>query len=245
LRDSVVRWRVQPQQQNKTGPDQASVPAGDNTGQAPVGDAGAAGTTTQSAAPPAATTAQTAAVTLSAETVESLPEWAQKLIREARTGEAATRNKATAAEQKAKEADDRLKAVLKAAGIEVDKEDPLEVAKAAKEQADQERAAARAALREASVLRVAGRDIDADGLLDSLGFLASIKEVDPSDRDALKEAIDTWVKKYPRFKIVEVTEPQAGSTSSDFSGSTTGDPGDPEDIDALRRKRRERLEAQR
>lgn len=76
--------------------------------------------------------------------------------------------------------------------------------KATPEQLQQQIAAAQsettAAQTQLAVFRSAPADVDAQALLDSTSFLASLKDVKADDQAALKAAITTFVDTNPRFK---------------------------------------------
>ena len=107
------------------------------TGTAPAGAPDA------TPASPAPSTGQAPAAPPVASTVDDLPDWAQKALKDARAEAAKTR-----VESKA-EADARVKALLQAAGIETDETDPAKAA----DQIARERDEARSEVRSIKVER--------------------------------------------------------------------------------------------
>lgn len=172
--------------------------------------------------PPGATVAGTpeAAENLAdIQQVEKLPKWAQKIITDARTGEAAQRTAA-------KEAAERTKAILKAAGIEPEEADPAKIAA----ELESERSASRQSRVELAVYRAAGATgADPDALLDSRAFLDKVKDLDPSDQAGIRLAITEAVEANPRLAKDKPQEPNpappapaqaAGVSGADFAGGT-------------------------
>lgn len=147
-----------------------------------------------------------------AQTVEELPDWAQRELRRGRDDSGRYRSERDAAKT---EADERIQAILKAAGIEPDEdsnEDPVQAAAAAREQAE---ADARAARVELAVFRAApDNNADATALLDSRAFLARVQDLDPTDTDALAAAIGQAVEDNPRLAATQA----AARSSADFTG---------------------------
>lgn len=157
--------------------------------------------------------------------VDELPEWARKALTRANNQAAQYRAERTAAAEEARttaqqEADARIQAILKAAGIDTgDGDDPEKVAeqdRAAREAAEQE---ARDAKVELAVFRAAAAPdsrADARALLDSRAFLAAIADVDPTDSDTIKAAIDKAIEDNPRLATVQA----ATRSSADFTGGS-------------------------
>lgn len=157
--------------------------------------------------------------------VDDLPAWARKALTRANNQAAQYRAEKTSAAEEARtaaqqEADARIQAILKAAGIDTgDGEDPEKVAeqdRAAREKAEQE---ARDAKVELAVFRAASAPdsrADARALLDSRAFLASIADVDPTDSDTIKAAIDKAIEDNPRLATVQA----AARSSADFTGGS-------------------------
>ena len=151
--------------------------------------------------------------------VEKLPQWAQRIISEARAGEAAQRTKAS-------EADAKTKAILKAAGIETDEADPVKIAA----ELETERSTSRQRAVELAVFRAASSaGADPDALLDSRGFLDKVKDLDPSDGQGIRLAIADAIQNNPRLKAQAAepataqpapSAPAAGVSGADFAGGT-------------------------
>lgn len=151
--------------------------------------------------------------------VESLPEAAQKMIRDLRTESADRRTRLTTAE---KAQQDAIRALAKAAGIELpaDPDDTPPDAAALASQVAQEREAARAARVELAVYRTAPtHQGDPAALLDSRSFLANVADLDPTAEDftskvdaAIKAAVDA----NPKLKAARA----AGQSSVDHPGGS-------------------------
>lgn len=132
--------------------------------------------------------------------VEDLPDWAQKIIKDARDDAAKTRVNA-----KTQAADEARKAltndIAKALGITTD-ETPAEDQLTPEQLRDLlagERTTAKMARTELAVYRAAqgGGNFNAAALLDSRAFLDSIKDVDPTDNEALATKIAEAVQAQP------------------------------------------------
>lgn len=94
----------------------------------------------------------------------------------------------------------QLDALAKALGLKSDDTppDPERLA----EQVKAEQAKARDAAMQLAVYRAAAtHEANADALLDSTSFLASLKDVDPADADAVSAAIKAAVEGSDRFKV--------------------------------------------
>lgn len=100
------------------------------------------------------------------------------------------------AKEKARAADERLAAILKAAGLTPDgKEDPADQLKAAREAADKATARARQIAVELAVYKSAGKaGADPDAVLDSRGFLAEVSELDPEAKNFADQVVDAMKK---------------------------------------------------
>ncbi|MCZ7376540.1 hypothetical protein [Micromonospora sp. WMMC250] len=129
-------------------------------------------------------------------------------------------------ERKAKEAkkaaDDRLAAVLKAAGLTPDgKTDPAEQLKAAAAERDKAVARARDTAVELAVYKSAAKSgADPDAVLDSRGFLSSVAELDPEAADfadKVTAAIKAAVKANP--KLSATVAQGAGKQGADHNGA--------------------------
>lgn len=82
--------------------------------------------------------------------------------------------------------------------------------------AQTESAAAKAHL---AVFRAAPAGVDADALLDSERFRASLKDISVDDRDSLSKAIEAFVDQNPRFRTT-----QTGAGARDAGASGGGKP---------------------
>ncbi|XTZ18183.1 hypothetical protein ACQSSU_12815 [Micromonospora echinospora] len=125
------------------------------------------------------------------------------------------------AKDKAKAADERVAAILKAAGLTPDgKEDPAEQLKAARESADKATARARQTAVELAVYKSAGKaGADPDAVLDSRGFLASVADLDPDSKEFADQVIDAMKKAVKANPKLAGTAP-AGRQGLDHSGGT-------------------------
>lgn len=200
-------------------------PAADPPAAPSTPSASAAPTVTPTVVPPGAQVAgqlPAASDPPTPETVDSLPDWAQKIIRDARAGEASARVTAkTAAEQATA---DLAQKIGKALGLVPDGQ-PADPAKLT-EQLTAAQQAQRDALVELAVYRAAGPlGAKPDALLDSRSFLAAIKDVDPTDGEAIKTAVEAAVTANPLLKTQAAPAPLAGASGADFTGGTGGGSG--------------------
>lgn len=143
----------------------------------------------------------------------------QKELDRARGDAARYRTEKDTAVQEAKaEADARVQAILKAAGIDTgDGDDPEQAAAADRQAREAAEADARAARVELAVYRAAaGANADAAALLDSRSFLDRVKDVDPTDADAVTAAIKATVQENPRLAATQA----AARSSADFTGGS-------------------------
>lgn len=135
--------------------------------------------------------------------IESLHPDAQKIITDLRKEAGDNRVKATSA-------DSKLQAVLKAAGIATNEEDPIEVAATSRAERD-------AAKRELAVYKSAATaGADPSKLLDRASFLTSIQGIDPTDGPALLAAINAAVTADNTLKAARA----AGASAVETSGGT-------------------------
>ena len=151
-------------------------------------------------------------------TVEDLPPWAQKLIRETRSEAAANRTRAkdaadavTAAEA-ARTA--QVDAIAKALGLKPEEVTPEQLAAerdAATARADSAAAQARAAAVELAVFRAAAAaQADGSRLLDSRAFVATLDGLDPSAdgfAGTVQERIAAAVEANPGWKLAPPAAP--------------------------------------
>lgn len=195
-----------------------SAPAGEPAPGAPAGPPAPAPT-----APPAVPPTQPAPAAAEpkktdppkGESVADLPEWAQKIIKDARSEAATHRTGKTQAEQ---EKATLLDGIAKALGLKKDEApDPAKLA----EQLGTKDSELRQARVELAVHKLAGpAGGDAGGLLDSRSFLAKVADLDPAAKDfdaKVTEAIKATVKDNDKLKAGGQAPPRSGG---DFNGST-------------------------
>lgn len=157
------------------------------------------------------------------QSVDALPDWAQKEIRTARDYAARQRREAKAAKdanEQQTETVNKLMTALRAAGLPVgdDEPDPAQVA----EQLTRAQADAKAKAVELAVYRAAGKTgVDGDALLDSRSFLDSLSSLDPMATDFAQAVEDAVKASGARFKT---QPPKAAPTKSggDFNGAPNG-----------------------
>lgn len=151
--------------------------------------------------------------------VESLPDAAQKMIRDLRAESAERRTKLTAAEQAQQDA---IRALAKAAGIEIpgDTDAAPDPAQLAQELTTAQQASRQAAV-ELAVYKTASKHSgDPEALLDSRAFLANVATLDPTAEDfttsvdaAIKAALDA----NPKLKAAR---PGPAASGADHSGGS-------------------------
>lgn len=164
-----------------------------------------------------------------AENVSDLPAWAQKALKTARedAGKARTDAKKTAAEEAQTAV---LTKVLEGLGIKGTKAPTLADVQAELDKAKGEGGQTAAELNqtrvELAVYRVASKaGGDPDALLDSRGFLAAVKDLDPTDKNfttRVTDAIKDAVKNNPKLKA---SQAGAGSSSADHGAGGSGEQG--------------------
>jgi len=148
---------------------------------------------TPTPAPQPAPTLTPGASPSNAQDVASLPEWAQKLIKDTREEAAGHRTKANEADAKHQAT---LDAIAKALGLKPN-DDPTEAARAAASERDAARGESKALKIELAVARAAiAQGVLPDALTDSRSFMAKVADLDPSAADfqakldaAVKEAV--------------------------------------------------------
>lgn len=141
--------------------------------------------------------------------VEELPAWAQKIISDARKEAGDARTDRAAA--KTLEA---IQKTLNPDAAKGDKPTPEALTKALTDRETE----ARQAKTELAVYKAASKHgADADALLDSRGFLAKLKDIDPSDAKAIDKAIKDAVTDNPKLKAV---------LAASASGANFGGPGE-------------------
>lgn len=162
-----------------------------------------------------------------AKDVASLPDWAQKEIKSARTQAANARTEKQAAAKTAQEAEAQRDAVLKALGLKTDgSEEPPDPKQLAEQAASFQGKAWEMGV-ENGVLRLASKlEVDADELLDSNKFLNSLEELVDEDpnagdfRDKLADHIKAFVKDNPKFKA-QAAKATPGKSGTAMPGAPT------------------------
>lgn len=144
--------------------------------------------------------------------IASLPEWAQKVIKDAR--EEAGKDRIKAKETAAAEARQALaREVGKALGL-IDESDPVEAAKTAAERAARAEDEAKAIKFENAVLRRArAHDVDPEALTDSRSFMARLSSIDPAAADFAAQvdaAIKAAVEANPLLRLTPAPAPRSG-----------------------------------
>lgn len=156
----------------------------------------------------------------SAQSIDALPDWAQKEIKTAREYAARQRREARAAKdanEQQTEMVNKLMQALKAAGLPVGDEepDPAQVA----DQLTRAQSDAKAKAVELAVYRAAAKaGVDGDALLDSRSFLDSLASLNPADGGFTQAVEDAIKGSGDRFKT---QPPKAAPTKSggDFNGA--------------------------
>lgn len=126
------------------------------------------------------------------------------------------RDRRQAAETTAQETATRLDAVLTALGIKTDGGDKVDPEQLATDLQTQRA--------ENAVLRAGHGIADVDALLDSRNFTDSLRDIDSSDRDAVKAHITEYVAANPRFAAATpqahgVRDAAAGADTARLTGS--------------------------
>jgi len=140
----------------------------------------------------------------------------ERLRRDAASANGKARENAR--EQAAKEAREQLIQDLgKTLGLVEDDADKAPDVNALTEQVKAERAEANQAKTELAVFRAAGQhNADANALLDSRSFLATLEGIDPTDTDKVSDAIKAAVADNPKLKSHQV----AGKGGAEFGGGS-------------------------
>lgn len=129
---------------------------------------------------------------------------------------AAERDKRQAAETAAQETSTKLEQVLTALGIKTEKDTDLDPEKLATDLSSQRA--------ENAVLRAGHGIADVDALLDSRKFTDSLRDINSSDRDAVKAHITEYVTANPRFAVTTqahgARDAAAGAETARVAGST-------------------------
>lgn len=160
--------------------------------------------------------------------VGSLPDWAQKLVKDLRS-EAAS-NRTTAKQTAAEEARNEFaQKIGKALGLIKDGEKAPDADQLARDLAAAQKDGQQARV-ELAVYRAAGKaGADADALLDSRAFLDSLKDVDPTDAKKVGALIKTALDDNPRYRASgQAPAPRGGTEPTGRPGKT----GKPATLDA-------------
>lgn len=124
------------------------------------------------------------------DSVDALPDFAQKMIRELRAEAAANRTKATSAEQTRQQTMD---AIAKALGLKGD-DDPAKAAQTAADERDAAKTVAKNLAVENSILRMAAKQgANPDALTDSRSFMRQLEGIDPA-ADDFAEKVEAAIK---------------------------------------------------
>lgn len=161
--------------------------------------------------------------------VNSLPDWAQKLVTDLRTENANRRTTAQTATQQAQTAQQQRDAVLKAMGLTADGKDAPPDVDTLTAQIEQQQAVAWTAAVELNVFRTAqAAGADGEKLLDSRAFIDSLDEFTEADpaapdfRQKLGEHIKAYVEKHPQFKTQPQNTPPGKNGSDRAPGGSGG-----------------------
>lgn len=207
--------------------------------------------------PPSPTPAEPGQPPAARPEITDLPDWAQDLIKETRAEAARNRveGKNAAADEARKQLVQDLGKALGLVNDEAPTEDPL-TPEQLQEMLSGERISTRMARTELAVFKAAtGGKFNAPALLDSRSFLDSVKDLDPSDSEAMNAAIaaaveaNPWLVSgqpaatppqpdgQPQLPSVPVPPPSGGS----FAGGPGGRPQDMSSmsIDDFRKMRRD------
>lgn len=185
--------------------------AGGDEGQQPISDQPAP----KPAPPTTAPQQQPTDPTAGDGKVEDLPDWAQKIIRDARDGEAKARTNAK--QQAANDAKAELAQTIgKALGL-VKEDEPVDPDKLAADLQNAQGAQRDTALELAIYKAAATAGADPTKLTDSRSFMASIPtDLDPTNTDAVTAIVKAAVDSNPTLKTVRVT----GASSADHAGGS-------------------------
>lgn len=157
--------------------------------------------------------------------ISSLPEWAQKMIRDARAEAAKSRTTAKqAAAEQARQ--DLAQQIGRALGLVKDGDDAPDPARLAEQLASAQEEGRQARVELAVHKAAAKTGADPEALLDSRSFLAQLKGVDPDDGKKLTELIKKAVENNPKIRAQ-----QAPPTSGAPMGGSPP-PAKPKTLDA-------------
>lgn len=148
--------------------------------------------------------------------IDSLPDWAQKQIRDLRAENATHRTGKQTATQQAQAAQEKLTAVLKAAGLNPDGTEAAPDPAALAQQLEERTATAWVNAVELAVFRTASAaGANADALLDSRTFIDSLdalSDVDPASAE-FKTKLDAHVRQYVKDHPQYTTQPAGPARS--------------------------------
>lgn len=149
--------------------------------------------------------------TVTASNVQELPDWAQKIISDARAGEARYRNEAkTAAETAVKDFSDKFASAL---GL---KEEAAADPEALTKSLTEAQSKAAQSARELAIFKAAAATgADPSRLLDSNSFMTSVAQVDPADGAAITAAIQAAITANNTLKAVQA----AAASGTELGGS--------------------------
>jgi hypothetical protein len=175
--------------------------------------------------------------------VEQLPAWAQKLIRDGRNEAAANRTKAkeheTALAALQAKSQQQLDGIAKALGLKPEEATPEQIMAerdAARAASDASAARAREAAVELAVFRAAAHaQVNGNALLDSRSFVATLTGLDPAADDfaqRVNDAITAAVEANPGWKVAAPAAPvpvppAAPAVPKSGTGPVTGVPDGP------------------
>jgi len=158
------------------------------------------------------------------ESVDALPDFAQKMIRELRAEAASNRTKATTAEATRAETMD---AIAKALGLKGD-DDPAKAAQTAADERDAAKTVAKNLAVENAVLRMANKQgANPESLTDSRSFMRQLEVIDPGADDfatQVEAAIKTALEGNPALKA-QGAAPVAPARSGGPVGGGAAVPG--------------------
>jgi hypothetical protein len=146
----------------------------------------------------------------------------ESYVKTLRDEAAANRTKARDAEAAA---DQKIKAALKALGLNDETEDPIKTAQDAAAAAAAERDTARATARDTAAELIIWRNakdlgINPQALTDSVAFNKAIADLDPTDATAFAEAVKTAATTAATNNPMLKAAPAAGVSGGDFTGGT-------------------------
>lgn len=203
------------------------------------GEAGATGSTEGQAQEPAVSSKETPGDTATAESVEDLPQWAQKLVGDLRKEAAGNRTKGKEAAQKATQQAqaDIAQQIGKALGITSDDGDKqtASVDELTAQVAEAQQAKRQSQIDLAIFKSASEHSVNAGALLDSRAFQESVKDLEPDSdgfEDNLGAAIKAAVEKNPHLGQVP------SKSGGEIGGGKQASTFDPEKAAASIRNKR-------